>query len=360
MHARARLVGILLGTLTAGLLATLPSTTASASTSYDLRVGSFNIRSVQFDTNRVAYEQPWKQRRDKVVRDILGEGVDVLGLQEASQNVVYASHYVNGAGTVGGQKVQTQYFDVLNGLNDGTTGRPWALTNKYLYNCVRLDSNYKCVAKYRGASRSTRILYRTDRLTMKSQGSFEYRHQTGAANDERYFVWAVFQIKATGKQFFFATTQLSDSDVARIKAQWTEVISQIKARRGSLPVVMTGDFQTTKYDKPGDSMIGAMRTAGFGDVVNQRYGTVHLPSQRAAVMVNTWINTMNRFRRDVRQYSYDQNHTFIGNNIDWVFATNALPVKRWKVVIHYDPKTMKLTGVTPSDHNMVSSVISMP
>lgn len=345
---------------TAGIAATIPASSASAASSYDLRAGSFNVRSVQFDTHRAPGESLWKYRRGVVVHDILSENLDVLGIQEASQNPKYASHLVNGNGSVGGTTIPTQYFDIRNGLNEKTAGSPWALTNPYLYNCVRLDNNYKCQNKYRGASRDTKILYRKDRLTLDRSGSVLFKRQSGGVNDGRYFVWAKFTIKATGERFFFGTTHLMNGAVADRKAEWQEVVHQINYRKDGLPVVMTGDFQTAKFGPPSDTMMAAMRKNGYGDVVGQRYGTVHLYHKRARVLSNAWINSMHGWGRDISKYSYENNHSWAGNNIDWIFASNRLAVKRWKVVLNYDRTTLRVRGTMASDHSLVTSTIVIP
>ena len=349
---------------TAGIAATVSTTAASASTApsgYDLRVGSFNVRSVQFDNSLAPGESLWKYRRPGVVHDILAENLDVVGIQEASQNPKYASHLVNGNGSVDGTTIPTQYFDIRNGLNEETAGSPWALTNPYLYNCVRLGTNSNCDPMYRGASRDTKILYRKDRLTLGRSGSVLFERQSGGANDGRYFVWAKFTINATGKQFFFATTHLMNGAVADRKAEWQEVIHQINYRKDGLPVVMTGDFQRSKFAPPLDTMLPAMKSNGYGDVVGQRYGTVQLPSpHRAQVMSNGWLNTENGFHRDMRGWSYENETHWAGNNIDWIFASNQLVVKRWRVAADYDRTTLQLRGVIPSDHNLVASTIVIP
>lgn len=345
---------------TVGVAATMSATPANASSSYYLRAGSFNVRSVQFDTHLAPGESLWKYRRGVVLDDILGENLDVVGVQEASQNPKYASHYVDGGGSVDGTTIQTQYFDIRNGLNARTDGNPWAVTNPYLYNCVRLDNNYKCQDKYRGASRDTKILYRKDRLTLGSSGSVLFNRQSGGANDGRYFVWAKFTINSTGKQFFFATTHLMNGAAADRKAEWQQAIHEINIRKGNLPVVMTGDFQSSKFHAPSDSMMTAMRNNGYGDVVGQRYGTVHLEHKRAKVLSNAWINSMHGFGRDISKYSYENNHYWAGNNIDWIFASNALAVKRWKVVLDYDRTTLQVRGTMASDHSLVTSTIVIP
>ena len=81
-------------------------------------------------------------------------------------------------------------------------------------------STYKCVYQDRGASGDNRILYNTDTMRLVKQGSVLYQTQTAGKNP-RYFVWAVFAEKATGKQFFFTTTHLDPYLISSRKAQWS-------------------------------------------------------------------------------------------------------------------------------------------
>jgi hypothetical protein len=85
-----------------------------------------------------------------------------------------------------------------------------------------------------------------------------------------------------------------------------------------------------------------------------------VPRHRAQKRVNAWINTMNRFDRDLRPYAYEDDKRKLGNNIDWVFASNELAVPEWKVVARYDKQRLRLTGVIPSDHFMVRATITLP
>jgi hypothetical protein len=81
---------------------------------------------------------------------------------------------------------------------------------------------------------------------------------------------------------------------------------------------------------------------------------------RAKVLTNGWINTVNHLDRDVKTFSYHTRKDLTGNNIDWVFATNSLAVKDWEVVVDYDPNTLQMRGIIPSDHNMVRATITLP
>jgi hypothetical protein len=62
----------------------------------------------------------------------------------------------------------------------------------------------------------------------------------------------------------------------------------------------------------------------------------------------------------VAAYGYEDQRYKVGNGIDWIFASNELPVKEWKVVLRFDPDTLQVRGVLPSDHNMVRATVTLP
>jgi endonuclease/exonuclease/phosphatase family metal-dependent hydrolase len=326
---------------------TSSSSTAQVGSS-DIRVGSFNVMTVTGDTTS-GNQLPWAQRRSTVVNQILGEKVDVIGVQEVDQSYSHPERLVDGG---------TQFLDLKNGLN--SAGGTYALTNENSYNCVNPKTSYNCVYQDRGASGGDRIYYNTDTLDLVSQGAYQYR----AYSTKRYsFAYAVLQVKATGNRFFFVSTHLDPPDRSVRMAQWQELIAKINDLHGSLPVITVGDFNTQKFDSGTPhlcDMVPAMKAAGYGDVLNQTCATNPVVNPRAQRSINGWINSLNRYNRDLTTYSYYNNHAKTGNNIDWIFASNNLPVKEWKMVVNYDPDTLKVLGTIPSDHNMVRATITLP
>jgi endonuclease/exonuclease/phosphatase family metal-dependent hydrolase len=311
-----------------------------------VRVASFNIRTVKNDKRSAGEERPWRQRREAVIRQIRRERLHVVGLQEASQAAKYRKQMVDG---------RNQFLDLRNGLRKA--GGHWGLTSVASYNCKRRHTQANCRYQDRGASRTTKILYNKDRLKKLRSGSYEYRHQSGGENDERYLVWAVFQHKGSGKRFFFANTHLANGSAALQKNQWRELISKVNRLKNGLPTIVVGDFQRSRMKHPVTDMLKAMKSAGYGDVLGQRPGEPLVKNPRAKRTRQSWVNSMNGFRRDARQFAFEDNRQRAGNFIDWIFASNRLPVRRYEVVADIDPKTLKLRGVIPSDHNMVKASV---
>jgi endonuclease/exonuclease/phosphatase family metal-dependent hydrolase len=330
-----------------GVLAPIatPASAATVPTVSDVRVGSFNLSSVSFDKQATGDHRPWLERRPVVVSQILGEKIDVLGLQEANQSKIYTTSVNLGI---------NQYMDLKNAVN--LAGGHYALTNENAYNCVKPVSTYKCVYQDQGASQDNRILYNTDTVTMLSQGSVKYNTQTAGKN-ERYFEWAKFKVKATGKQFFFSNTHLDPYSAATRKGQWDEVIANTNRLRGSLPVVAVGDYNTSKFTDYAATYLPKMKSAGYGDVLNQQYAQNVVKTPRAEKLTRGWINSYNAFGRDIRPYSYEDARNKVGNSIDWIFATNSLRVKEWSVVTNVDLTTLRVKGVIPSDHSLVRATL---
>lgn len=349
MDARTRWTAIAAGA--AATLATLlpgAQAGAGAAVAPDLRVGSFNISSVNFDATISGEEQVWKVRRPKVVSQVLGQKLDVLGVQEANVSTIYKDRLTY---------AETQYADLLGALK--AQGGTFALTNTASYNCVNPRSTYKCAYQDRGAAGDNRILYNTSTTTLVRQGGVTFSART-SGRPERFLAWAVLKQKSTGKQYLFANTHLDPYDVGVRQRQWDELISAVNRLKGGLPVVVVGDFNTSKFSEYAGAYLPRMKNNGYGDVLNQTYRQTKVSQPRAETLRRGWVNTFGNFRRDVTTWSYAGDRTKVGNNIDWVFASNNVRVKAWETVVDVDPTTLRLRGVIPSDHALVRSTLVLP
>jgi endonuclease/exonuclease/phosphatase family metal-dependent hydrolase len=322
---------------------------ALAGTGVGVKVASFNIQSVSLDRNAGA-QKPWRKRRGAVIRQVLEERPDVLGVQEANPSRWFRPRLVDGV---------NQYLDLRNGLNKA--GGPYQLTNRYAYNCVNPRTSHKCRYQDRGASHSNRIYYNAGTVERVSQGCMRYAAQhVKPGNQPRDLAWAVLRMKATGAQFLFTTTHLEVTDRSTRQQQWQEMIEKINSLKGSLPVIATGDFNMQKFDPMATTMLPAMQSAGYGDVLGQQYAENPVRHMRALSRVNAWINSANHESRNVADYGYEDRRDKVGNSIDWIFATNSLRVDQYKVVLRFDPRTLLVQGVLPSDHNMVEAILTLP
>jgi endonuclease/exonuclease/phosphatase family metal-dependent hydrolase len=345
----------LLATSALGLVAALAvvgqpqaSPASAAAAPATLRVGSFNIQSVSLDAT-TGNQRPWRTRRAGVVADILGERLDVVGVQEANPSRAFESRLVSASAT-------TQYGDLKNGLN--AAGGNYRVANSYAFNCVNHWTQYKCVYQYRGASGGDRILYNANTLSLVKAGGTKFKVQ--GTGGPLYIAWAILRVKSTGREFLFTNVHLRAGQTAAMRAQWKQLISRANQLKGSRPVIAVGDFNAHRAHPLAAEMLPAMKAAGYGDVLNQVYKQTPVANPRAKSTVNGWVNTVNRLDRNMRNWSYDDRRSWPAYNIDYVFATNSLPVEQWKVVVDYYPTTLQVKGVFPSDHNMVRATLTLP
>jgi endonuclease/exonuclease/phosphatase family metal-dependent hydrolase len=341
----------LVATITAGALSTTAtaapqatSTLGAVSGPVDVKVASFNVQSVGVDRT-VGDRRPWKQRRGTVMAQILGEGSDVVGVQEVNPSNTFRSRLVQGS---------NQMFDLRNGLN--SRGGHYALNSDAAVDCLNPTTGYHCRYVNRGASHNERILYNTQTMTLMHRGFVKYSRQS-KSNRNMGMVWVILRSRLNGHSMLFTSTHLDPPDRAVRVAQWKQMISNVRRLRGNLPVVSVGDFNTQKFDSIARTMLPAMKNAGVGDVLNQQYRVNPSVDVRAQVRVNGWVNSNNRQNRDVRGYSYPGDHNKTGNSIDYIFASNSMVVKEFKMVIAFDPSSLQVTGTIPSDHNMLGSTV---
>jgi endonuclease/exonuclease/phosphatase family metal-dependent hydrolase len=174
-----------------------------------LRVMTFNVRlpSPGDGPNR------WEKRRDLMVRTIREQHPDVFGTQEL-------------------YKLQGDY------LVAKLPRYAWFGVGRY------------------GDERDEHmgVFYRTDRLRLLRSGDFWLSDTPDRPASiswghplPRMVTWALFQVKATGRRFYYYNTHFPyrDQDEAARTRAAGEILARIKALPASMPVVLTGDFNTT-------------------------------------------------------------------------------------------------------------------
>jgi endonuclease/exonuclease/phosphatase family metal-dependent hydrolase len=330
--------------LSGGLTLLGTAAPAQASGTSVIQFGTFNLSGVNNDSKASGDMEVWRKRRPVVVTQILREKIDVLGVQEANPARTYKDRLDYGT---------NQYYDLKGALD--ARGGTYRLANRYAYNCETAHTMYNCVPKNRGASGAVRILFNYQKVAKVASGGYQYPTQIGAV--PRHMAWAVFQVRATGKKFLFTTTHLEPKDQGVRKAQWTEMIEKINAIKDGLPVIATGDFNTSKFDSWAETYLPRMKNNGYGDSMNQQYSKPGT-TPRADSTVHAWVNSFNGYRRDVSRYSYDDARYKIGNGIDWIFATNWLDVREWEVVVDMTNNLFWSTTI-PSDHCMIRAAIAI-
>lgn len=213
------------------LCALLPAALAGCATSApratpppDLRVMTFNVRTPSADGVNV-----WENRRDLFVRTVRDADPDVFGTQELHKRqgdyvVAKLPHYAwFGEGRRGG---------------DGD--------------------------EHMG------VFYRTDRLKVIESGNFWLSDTPDVPGSiswghpfPRMVTWALFERKLDGRRFYFFNTHLpyrDEDEPARSKGA-REILARLQALPADVPIVLTGDFNTTPASEAHALLTGLLADA---------------------------------------------------------------------------------------------------
>lgn len=312
----------------------------------DLRVATFNIRTINHNSPDHP-EQKWGRRADRVAallsgvattRNAASPAPDVIAVQEANQAYRRFS-----------TRCTNQMIDLRNRLN-ARTGR-----------------HYEATSLNPSTSVGTRILFDTTRLRLERTGAVLL---APARTTHPHLAWAIFQVRDGGQRFFFANAHLvpnetTGSNLVR-DAEWDRVLTLLAdpALTQGLPVVLGGDFNSRRSGSGENTSaltrLPRMASAGFGDLLlgglDPADRGLQVKDARPKATANAHCKSFNGFR--VAQKCKDD-VTQIGQHIDYLFASNDLPVKKWELVLDLDAQGNWL-GRIPSDHNLVRATISLP
>jgi endonuclease/exonuclease/phosphatase family metal-dependent hydrolase len=283
-----------------------------------LSVGTYNIHNPRDDD--------WDERGPAVAEQIVSEKLGVLGLQEVYRKWERRSllGYVN-----------ANAAKAMGGPVYAMAPEPDS------------DVGY-----------DNRILYDTRLFTLLGAGGGEFDHQVGGDEVDRWFAWATFRHRASGWKVLFVTTHLAPHNRRAARKQWNELIDRIndlrRAHRAPW-IVVAGDFNTTKFDKPANDLLEKMDENGYGDVLGQEYRSYDTDDSRAQATKDVWLDSFNGFDPHIDHYDHNRDHA--GNNFDWIFASNELAVPYYRVVARYDDDG-KLSKPIPSDHFLVHATLA--
>jgi hypothetical protein len=345
--ARALAAGGLLVALAVPAFSPTSATAATplpaASEGPTIRTATFNVRcancSIKSRTNK--REKRWSQRREVVRAQILGEGVDVIGVQEASPGLLPGSS-------------TGQFEDLVAAL-----GAPYDVTNRNRYNCERSTTFNGCAFTDQGASQDSRIIYNTQRLHLEAQGSLSLDDRAVGNGSKRYMAWATFTIGTSS--FVFATAhfepgQSSGKIATRVRQVQAATSELERINTGNLPVIWGSDLASSKLTHAGNKSYDAFIAAGFSDPLGNSYKAKTLANSFVAGPVtNEKYFTLNNFAKAPKKYS---NYP-LGAHLDHILVKPRLNVTLWKQVINLKASG-KFAGVIPSDHNMVRADVVLP
>ena len=310
----------------------------------DLRVASYNIRTINLDSADRP-EQQWRNRADRVAALLLGTATtrnpatqppDVIALQEANQSYgEFAARCTN------------QMIDLRNRLN--ASGR-----------------HYEATSLAPSASVGTRILFDTTRLRMERAGSALL---ASASTTHPHLAWAIFQTRDGGQRFFFGSVHLvpseaADSNAVR-EAEWKRLLALLAdpALTQGLPVVLGGDFNSLRYSSnlnvTAATNLPLMEAAGIPDMLLGDHDPsdpeLEVTDARPLTALNAHCMSHNAFVAALNCVD----ESLVGRQIDYLFASDELPVRTWEQVLDVDAQDTWL-GTIPSDHHLLRATVTLP
>lgn len=315
----------------------------AAANSSSLVVATYNVRCANCSKHPVnKREKRWNTRAAAIASTIAGEGIDLIGVQEASSGVLWK----------GGP---AQFEDLVNRL-----GAPYALTNGARYNCVRSTTPSSCDPAYQGASGDSRIIYNTNKLDLLAQGSLALDDRKPGNGSARFLAWAKFSERATGKQFFFGTAHLepgmSKAKIGERVGQANAAIAELNRVSEGLPVIWGSDLASSKLSHSGNTAYDAFMAAGYTDPLGNSYkARTANAGTYAASMINEEYFTLNNFAKKPKKYAAYA----LGAHLDYILLKPQMQVLEWKQVLNLKSNG-RFAGVIPSDHNLVKVTLVLP
>jgi endonuclease/exonuclease/phosphatase family metal-dependent hydrolase len=280
-----------------------------------ISVASFNVK----DPDSTA-QGPWTTRGRRSAAAVVGQGVKLLGAQELFE-----------------ADEREQFLEYLNTAAGG--------------------DRYRMVPSPRtSAGEDSRVIYDQQDFTLLASGGVSYKKQYGS--EERAFAWGRFRHNSSGRYVVFVTTRLSPRSDPTVVAQWNQLIGWLNAARTANPAykfIITGDFNTTKFESPASTQLAKMRSNRYEDVLGQvyrSYSTYRNPSVR----YESWICSSNQGYRDVRKPNCDVSPGRNSNSIDYIFVSKSL--KATYYTVYAKPRTGYVMNYLTSDHFMVRATIS--
>ncbi|MEP7186998.1 MAG: endonuclease/exonuclease/phosphatase family protein [Rhodanobacter sp.] len=180
------------------------------------------------------------------------------------------------------------------------------------------------------------VFYRTDRLRVLKSGNFWLSETPDKAGSiswghplPRMVTWALFEQIGSGHRFYYYNTHFpyrDQDEPARTKAA-QEILARLQALPGNIPIVLTGDFNSTP-DRPDHALLSTLLQDAWLDA-GSRSGpaaTFHNFTGNPDRRID-WIFYRGFHARDVRTVTtskdgrYPSDHFPVVADLQWNAAT---------------------------------------
>ena len=288
---------------------------------------SFNVLSATLHE-----ERPWSKRLPAVVDDVVSNGVDVLGAQEAFASYDWAGNTYD----------VPQWESLRRALaKEGYQRAKTGTDGKFNGACVAGSGCDKDEYGLYG----NHIYYNTATVEPVGNGGRFNLANGSCSKSDRAAGWQVFQTVGSNQKFIAVNTHLFSDGITKRGAYETCRVEQAKVilaklatiNTGKLPVVLLGDLNSHEDHKP----MAVLANGGLNDTAG-----LDVPRTKA---------------------NYNSSHGFTnpppntyGTQIDYVLASGTIGVDRWKLIADIDPDTGRFSSPIPSDHHAILADLVLP
>ena len=189
-----------------------------------ITVATYNVLRLGEDANRT---QAAQNSDNSDMQTALGTAIkntqaDIIGFNEIGPKMYSTSgaYSLQNIATAAGVTGYTWKLDFPS-----SSGGSYHYTNGFAYNgsVLTLSSSGRC--------------------WLNTNGSYSTSSSSGSSSPDRLIVWAYFTHKASGKKFYFFTTQLPTSDETANNLAMAGAVNAFAASKaGSTPVILAGDM----------------------------------------------------------------------------------------------------------------------
>lgn len=279
------IIMMLLGTVFSGTSNVLASEKNGQTSEVNLKVMTYNLRYLN---NNDPSPHTWAERLPAIKKLIRMERPDIIGTQEV-------------------------LYQQLKDLNDSLPDYKWIGLgreggNKGEYSAIFYNENRYSPLEYNHFWLSDT----PNVIGSKSWGN----------SIPRMVTWAKFLDKQSNQQFYVVNTHFDHQSAEAREKSAELIIKEIKAFDAELPVVLTGDFNTSPDSLPHQTLT---RDGEFDDLWDT-----------AKVRMNENLGTFNGFR--------DPTGGGPERRIDWVLAKGNVVANTFEILDYYK------NGQFPSDH----------
>jgi endonuclease/exonuclease/phosphatase family metal-dependent hydrolase len=217
------------------------------------------------------------------------------------------------------------------------------------------EGGWKITDRRVNGTLGVRLIFNTQAVRLVKAGATRYRNQlSGHEFRQRFYTWAIFTQRSSGKDFLFVNTHLEPRSVGVRLQQARQLAADVARMRNNLPTIVVGDLNASQFQVYG--VLDALKGAGLVEPLGiMRASHAIGPDATVEKRINTHLSSHNNFApRPIQRSSTDANGTYI----DYILST-PMRVLEYENVVDLDASG-RFRGGAPSDHNMLRAVVGLP